>query len=78
MARTSTSYTKEDTWASDTLARDFRDQFKFGRTTVEKCDWNHDLMPNAEKGCKHVNDFFISHIFRNTGYADYREFTPAI
>ena len=35
-------------------------------------------MPNAEMGCKHVNDFFVSHIYKNTGWSDYMEFTPAI
>lgn len=78
MGRTATGYNKDDAFATGSLLRDFRDQFKHGRETVEKCPWNHDLMPNAEKGCKHVNDFFISHIFKNTGWADYMEFTPAI
>ena len=56
MGRTASKFNSEDYYAEDTLARTFRDQFKFGRRTVEKCDWNVGLMPNAEHSCEGLGD----------------------
>lgn len=58
MARTSNSYNAEDDYAEGTLAREFRDQFKFGRTTSETCEWADNLMPDPEKGCNDINFIF--------------------
>ena len=53
-----------DDYAEGTMAKVFRDQFKFGRETAETCEWATGLMPDAEKGCTDVNDIFGAHIFK--------------
>lgn len=64
MARSSNSYKEqqknspEDSYAKGSLARVFRDQFKFGRTTSETCDWATGLMPDPENGCNDINSIF--------------------
>jgi hypothetical protein len=51
MARAATDYNADDVFAEGTLAQKFRDGFKYGRTTVQTCDWNTERMPNPEYGC---------------------------
>lgn len=58
MARASKSHNADETYADGTLARVFRDQFKFGRATAESCDWNEGLMPDPERGCDDINSIF--------------------
>ena len=51
MSRAATDYNADDQFAEGTLAQKFRDGFKYGRTTVQTCDWNTERMPNPEYGC---------------------------
>ena len=48
----------------DSLLSKFRDQFEYGRTTLEKCPDNA-AMPNPENGCDDLKAIFITHIFNN-------------
>lgn len=50
-------------FSDGTLLSRFRDQFRFGRDTLEQCPDNHGLMPNPEKGCHDLQDIFLTHIF---------------
>lgn len=78
MGRTANSWDAADPYKVGTLTRDFRNSFQAGRTTVETCDWNVGLMPNAEMGCDHVKTMFTNHIFMDSGMNEFRDFTPAI
>jgi len=67
MARTSASFEKlgkTDPYAEGTMAKRFRDQFKFGRATQESCENNEGLMPDPEKGCDDINSIFKKHIYK--------------
>jgi len=70
MARTSNSYKLNyplNPYTEGTLARTFRDQFQYGRTTVEECPWASGLMPDPENGCDDkngVNEIFMDHMFK--------------
>lgn len=55
----------------------FRDNFKSGRETTEKCDWNVGFMPDAEAGCRDLNEIFHNHIYKYQ-WGDKKEFTSAI
>ena len=59
-------YNPHDKFKTDTLLQMFRDQFWYGRKTMEECPENHGLMPNPEKGCDDLKEIFINHIY-NTG-----------
>ena len=78
MGRTATNYDASNPYKVGSLSRDFKTNFKAGRTTVETCDWNVGYMPNAELGCMHVNDMFATHIYGNSEYDDYISYIPAI
>jgi hypothetical protein len=70
MARTSNSFGTEQlgetttAYADGTLAKTFRDQFRFGRETAQTCSENDGLMPDPERGCADVNEVFKKHIFK--------------
>lgn len=66
MARTSNSFKSDaaDPYVEGTLARTFRDQFQYGRETVETCEWNTGLMPNPENGFDDLRDIFHAHLFK--------------
>jgi len=69
MARTSNSFGTEqlgqtDSYADGTMAKTFRDQFKYGRVTAETCENQEGLMPDPENGCDDINDVFKKHIFK--------------
>jgi len=69
MARTSNTFGVEqlgqtDSYADGTLAKTFRDQFKYGRATAETCEQNEGLMPDPEKGCDDINSIFGNHLFK--------------
>ena len=55
-SRAATDFSDSDHFAEGSLAQKFRDGFKYGRTTVETCDWNHERMPNPEYGCNGDED----------------------
>lgn len=40
-----------DAEKSQALYESFRDGFKWGRQSVEHCEWNEGRMPNPENGC---------------------------
>ena len=70
MGRTATPpvlYNEDDYYAEGTLAKSFRDGFKFGRITNQECDEPKGLMPNPEDGCKGLVDIFNTHIYSHTG-----------
>jgi len=84
MARTSNSYQIQEQYnplehyAVGTLARSFRDQFRYGRTTAEECEWNSGLMPDPENGCDDVNDIFGVHMFKYQKNKEKKRLTAAI
>jgi hypothetical protein len=51
---------------SHSMMSRFREQFMFGRETLETCPENVHLMPNPENGCDDLKEIFIDHIY-NTG-----------
>jgi len=85
MARTSKSYDTQqrtnplDSYADGSLAKAFRDQFRYGRTTTETCDWNTELMPDPENGCDDVTGIFFNHMFKyQNGKGQKKRLTAAI
>lgn len=68
MARTATSYNSADIYADGTLAQQFRDNFKFGRTTSETCDWAIGHLPNPAKGCGDLEAVFINNIYKTESF----------
>lgn len=78
MGRTAKSYREDDEYAPGTLARAFRDQFRAGRTTVESCSWNKDLMPDPEAGCDDVMSLFGEHVFKFMRGREKKRFIAAI
>jgi len=60
------------------LAKVFRDQFKFGRTTAETCDWAAELMPDPENGCDDINSIFHTHLFKYQKGREKKKLTAAI
>lgn len=44
-------YNPDDPFADGSLLGNLRDQFKFGRETLEECPENEHLMPDPENGC---------------------------
>ena len=76
IGRVATDYNKEDPYAEGTLAYKLLKGFKYGRKTVEECDWNVGRMPNPEHGCHGrvqedgtlldgLQQIFIDHIFKD-------------
>lgn len=63
MARTATSFNSADPFAEGTLAKTFRDNFKYGRETSTTCEWNNGFMPDAADGCGNHENIFVKHIF---------------
>ena len=51
ICRASTNYTADDPYAEGTFCRNLLDGFKYGRKTLETCEWNVGRMPNPEHGC---------------------------
>lgn len=76
MARTSTSYNAANPFAEGTLARNFRDNFKYGRETSTTCEWSNGLMPSGNLGCENHESIFVKHIF--AGKSDPWTLTAAI
>jgi len=84
MARSATDYNAADVYAEGTLAQKFRDGFKYGRTTVQECDWNTERMPNPEYGCNGdeanghdgLKQIFVDNIY--AGHSDAWTLTAAI
>lgn len=64
------------TAADDTFGDTLKNNFKYGRTTVDECDWNDGLMPNPELGCQGLNDIFVDNIY--DGYDDAWALTAAL
>lgn len=63
MGRTSPTYNKDDYYAPGTLAKVFKDNFKFGRTTADKCSEAEGRMPNPENGCDGLKSIFVDHVY---------------
>ena len=57
-------YDAEDMFKHGTLLTRFRDQYKFGRKTVEKCPNNLGLMANPENSCDDLQKIFINHVYK--------------
>jgi len=76
MARTSNSW--NGSYDEGTLARTFREEFKFGRETEEECEWNFGLMPDPEKGCDDVNLVFHDNLYRFSNKFNKKRLTTAI
>jgi len=76
MARTSTSYDPANPFAEGSLAKSFRDNFKYGRETATTCEWNKGYMPAATEGCGNHENIFVKHIF--AGRTDGWKLTAAI
>lgn len=73
------NYDPEDHFKEGTLLADFRDQYGFGRETLEQCPENHGLMPNPENGCDDLKKIFLKHIyFGRWGNRDAWRMTAAI
>jgi len=51
MCRSSTNYNSEDPYEQGSFCRSLLDGFRYGRKTVDTCDWNVGRMPNPEHGC---------------------------
>lgn len=66
MGRTAERYDADDYYADGTVAKVFRDNFKFGRTSANTCDWATGLMPNPEEGCDGLENIFVDHIYAST------------
>jgi len=62
-ARTATNYDSNNQFGNGTLEAHFRDNFRAGRQTLETCEDNVGLMPDAEAGCTDLKSIFIDHIF---------------
>jgi len=45
----------------------FRENFRYGRTTVEDCSFVHGRLPNPENGCPANEDVFVQHMGLNWG-----------
>jgi len=67
MARTHRSFKDDDM----SLANSFRDGFKWGRRSIEQCDWNEGRMPNPEHGCHGLGEgkegleqIFVDNIYK--------------
>lgn len=61
-------YNPDDYYQEGTLLARFRDQFRYGRRTVEECPENLGLMPNPENTCYDLQKIFIEHIYnKNIG-----------
>lgn len=56
-------YDPEDPFGDGTLLSKFRDQFMFGRETLETCPDNEGLMPNPENGCDDLKKVFLDHVY---------------
>jgi hypothetical protein len=76
MARTSPTYNAATPFAEGTLAKTFRDNFKYGRETATTCAWNKGYMADASVGCENHEDIFVKHIFN--GQEDAWTLTAAI
>ena len=57
------NHDEQDPFKPGTLLTQFKDQYQWGRKTLEVCPDNHGLMPNPENGCSGLKDIFIDHIF---------------
>ena len=68
MGRTAGNYNAEKPFASGTYLGQLRDSFKWGRTTLETCEWNKGLMPNPLDGCKGLGAVFIDHIYKESEF----------
>ena len=64
MGIAASDYNSSDPFAPGTLLRRFRDQFQFGRTTVDTCSWNTGLMPNPVLGCSGLTTIFIEQLYK--------------
>lgn len=60
------------------MAKAFRDQFKYGRTTSEECEWNTGLMPDPEKGFDDIDNVFFKHMFKYENGKVKKRLTAAI
>lgn len=65
MGRMATWYDSENPFAEGSLAKEFRDAFKFGRTTVETCDQNTGLIPDSDVVCASLDSIFKDHIYKD-------------
>lgn len=50
-------------FSAGTLLSQYRDQFRYGRDTMDQCPLNVGLMPNPENSCTDLNEIFINNIF---------------
>lgn len=63
MGYSATDVNASDPFAEGTYLKKFRDNFAYGRTTEEECDWNTHRIPNPENGCPGLSDIFVDHIY---------------
>ena len=78
MGRAAEYHDERDRFKEGSLLAKFRDQFKFGRETLEDCSSAHGLMPVTEDGCKTLNSIFIKHIFYSKNKAVSWKWTAAL
>lgn len=72
------NYNANDQFEDGTLLADYRDQFKYGRTTAETCEDAVGLMPNPENGCDGLQSIFVDNIYASVSESRAWRFTAAI
>lgn len=63
MGRAATGYDQADPWKEGTLLSQYRNAFKYGRTTAETCPWSKGRMPNPTDGCPGLKAVFEDHVY---------------
>lgn len=63
MSKVATKFNSTAPFGQGSLESRFRNKFKAGRTTLEECPDQSNLMPDAEKGCEDLKEVFINNIF---------------
>jgi len=51
MGRAATKYDASEPFEDDSVLANFRDNFKYGRKTVDTCGWSKKRLPNPAIGC---------------------------
>ena len=61
----SVDYNPDEIFQEGTMLARFRDQYKYGRKTLEECPDNLGLMPNPENSCNDLQKIFINHVYNH-------------
>lgn len=69
------AYDKDNFFRDGTYAKQLRDSFKYGRKTINICEWNVGRMPNPEHACEGkgpgkdgLKQIFVENIYRDAEY----------